>query len=187
MPKGDLRGGWEMRLLATLWIASLFAVAPASTVGAAVLQDVYDAALPGEGYDKLLVLDPGVTYMGGLTVDRGIRSCIHGGGARIDLENASIWAAGSGTVLDIDHCILTEGYAALYVAQDAAATAWNNTIVGNGYGVISWLANANVVLENNIIVNNVVYGVYCREYFEPFLRYNTVWGNIQGNYTKNCG
>ncbi len=176
-----------MRLLATLWMASLIAGVPASTVQAVVLQDIYDTALPGEGYDKLVVLDPNVTYTGGLTVDRGLRSCIHGGGARIDLENNSIWAAGSGTLLDIDHCILTGGYSALYIAQDAAATVRNNTIVGNGYGVISWLANTNVIIENNIIVNNVVYGVYCREYFEPFLRYNTVWGNIQGNYIKNCG
>ncbi len=176
-----------MRHLRTCLTAVLVVLVTASAPGAESLQAAYDAAEPGEGYDKLLVLDPGTLYTGSLTVDRGMRSCVHGNGARIDLQYKSIWAAGYGTALDIDHCVVTGGYAGLYIAEDADAVVRNNTFVGNGYGVTCWIGSTNIVIENNVIVDNSVYGVYCREYFEPFLHYNTVWGNAQGNYMKNCG
>jgi nitrous oxidase accessory protein NosD len=168
-------------------IAVLVVLVTASAPVAESLQAVYDAAGPGEGYDKLLVLDPATLYTGGLSVDRGVRSCVHGNGARIDLQYKSIWVAGYETGLDIDHCVVTGGYSGLYIAEDADAIVRNNTFVGNGYGVTCWIGSFDTVIENNIMVGNSVYGVYCREYFEPFLQYNTVWGNTQGNYMKNCG
>jgi hypothetical protein len=169
--------------ISALWIAGL-----ATALAAVTLQEAYDAAGPGEGYDKLLVLDPGTVYTGGLTVERGIYSCIHGNGALVDLEDKSVWAAGYGTGMDIDHCVLTNGYSGIYVSEDARATIRNNTIVYNQYGVSSWYGNPfNVIIENNIISENSVYGIYCREFFEPFIEYNTVWGNLLGDYMKNCG
>jgi nitrous oxidase accessory protein NosD len=176
-----------MRHLGVFLAALALLAGSVQAARAVILQDAYDAAGPGEGFDKLLVLDPELTYTGALAVQRGIRSCIHGNGAVINLENKSIWVPGYGTFLDIDHCVLTDGYSGLYVSEDAGATIRNNTIVANGYGVTSWLASTSVVIENNIIVGNAAYGVYCREYFEPFLQYNTVWGNTGGNYMKNCG
>ncbi len=176
-----------MRQFAILVIGFTLLLGTGSAVWAVVLQDVYDAAEAGEGYDKLLVLDPEVTYTGGLTVSRGTRSCVHGRGAVINLENKSVWVAGYQTSLDIDHCILRNGYSGIYASEDAGLTARNNTIVACGYGITSWMPGIGVVIENNIIVDNLVYGVYCREYFEPFLQYNTVWGNHEGNYIKSCG
>jgi hypothetical protein len=152
------------------------------------LKDAYDAAEPGDGYDKLVLLDPAVLYTGGLFVEMGVRCCIHGEGAVIDLEGGNIWVERWDTSLDIDHCVLTNGSAAIYVTQDAEATIRNNTIVDNVYGVISWYASLfDVIIENNIIANNSMYGIFAIEYVEPFVQYNTVWGNLSGDYMKRCG
>jgi len=158
-----------------------------SSVSAESLQAAYDASGPGDGYDKLLILDAGTGYTGGLTADRGVRSCIRGNGALVDLEQKSVWAAGYNTRLDIERCVLTGGFSGVYISEDATGVLRNNTITGNEYGVTSWMGRADLVIENNIIAGNDVYGIYCREYFEPIVRYNTVWGNPLGNYMKNCG
>jgi len=120
-------------------------------------------------------------------MERGIRCCIHGNGAVIDLDWESLYAVGYGSVLDVDHCVLVGGYAGCYISEGATGTIRNNTIYGCGYGVISWYGDETLLIENNIIVGSLNYGIYCRQYLEPFIHYNTVWDNRAGNYMENCG
>ena len=56
------------------------------------LQTSYDKAGPGDGYDKLLVLDPNETYTGSCGVLIGKKSCIRGNGALVDLDGGNIQA-----------------------------------------------------------------------------------------------
>ena len=71
------------------------------------LQQVYDNAGPGGGYDKLLELDPQEEYGGDLNITGGVTVCIHGNGAKIiGLSSPSRSIRVYGSKLDIDHCIL---------------------------------------------------------------------------------
>ena len=71
---------------------------------AASLQDIYDKARPGEGYDKLIVLAKDSIYNGRFVQD--VQSvCIHGNGAIIALNDSSILIDGENKRIDIDHVI----------------------------------------------------------------------------------
>ncbi len=100
------------------------------------LQAAYDACGPGEGYDKLLVLDPANIYTGMLTVTDSVRSCIHGNGALIHLNNLSyrnsIRAWGQSTVLDMDHCIIRGANEAVGLHDGVSGTFSNNTFYDCG-------------------------------------------------------
>ena len=172
----------------TLAIAAglLLLVIPVHDTRAVTLQAAYDAAGPGEGYDKLLDLDKNGTYTGGLVVSTGTSCCIHGNGSMLDLEGASIEVTGF-TTLDIDHCILVNGFRGIYFQNSATGIVRNNTIRGNFHGVSSFYGDPNLRIENNLIVENTRYGIYARDGYEPFIQYNTVWGNPGGDYMENCG
>lgn len=169
-------------------------LAPAATASVP-LQAAYDAAPPGEGYDRLLVLDPGTLYTGGLVVATG-SNCIHGRGARIDLGGAGeiLVQGGTGTLLDIDHCVITNGMNGLHYdsSEEPAAlsgTIRNNTFAGNRIAIRAWLTDpARTVIENNIIAfDNAAWGVYVRETYEPVVRWNDAWGISDYAYMKQCG
>lgn len=176
-----------MRRLRLATGSSLWVLLWTVTGWAASLQGAYDAAGPGQGYDRLVSLEAGEVYTGGLMVDSGARCCIHGNGAVVDLAGESIWAGWFDTVLDVDHCVLTNGYAGITISDFATGSVRNNTICGNRYGVRAWNSDTSLVIENNIIAKNSIYGIYCREFFEPVIQYNDVWENPAGNYIRNCG
>lgn len=88
----------------------------------ATLKEMYDAAGPGEGYDKLVVLERGKIYRGGLFIgkffdpvtltfqvsdEKDVR--IKGNGAIIDLMNGQIHIAYTKHKLDIDSCVIMNG------------------------------------------------------------------------------
>ncbi len=173
------------RLVSTSLVIAVLAVA--SSAPAVSLLSLYEAAGPGEGYDKLLVLDPAETYTGGIWVEGGVRCCVHGNGATIQLTFNSMLADGAGSILDIDHCILTGGDAGVYISNGATGTVRNNTMRGNQNGVKSYLGSTDLLIENNVIVENVQHGIYVSEFYEPVIRYNTVWSHPQGNYMMRCG
>ena len=154
--------------------------------GAAHLQDIYDQAGPGEGYDKLLVLDPGEIYTGYLLTTPGNSCVIHGNGALISLDPGGyIWAYTDAT-LDIDGCVIKGGSNALTYEYCAASTVQNCTIVGNSIGIRVWYPRGEITIKNCIIVNNSQYGIACVEYYEPTILYNDVWGNSVFNYAAYC-
>lgn len=169
-------------------------IAPAAGASVA-LQAAYDAAMPGEGYDRLLVLDPGTLYTGGLVVATG-ENCIHGRGARIDLGGTGeiLVSGGAGTLLDIDHCVITNGMNGLhYDSREEPAglggTIRNNTFAGNRVAIRAWFTDpAKTVIENNIIAfENAAYGVYVRDTYEPVVRWNDAWGIHDCAWMKQCG
>jgi hypothetical protein len=89
---------------------------------AATLRGAYDAAGPGDGYDKLVILEPGVVYTGGLLIgpllvpetgdlmgEPGRDVCIRGGGAVLDLQGGQICISYCDNRLDIENCVITGG------------------------------------------------------------------------------
>ncbi len=160
---------------------------PVTGTSANTLQSAFDASGPGEGYDRLVVLDPAIPYSGGLWIHNAMKCCIHGNGAVINLQNAGIRVQDTGSLLDIDHCVLTHGQSGLIYVNSARGTIRNNTVVGNGYGIQTPGGSTLILIENNIIYDNAEYGLYWQEYVEPIVQYNAVWGNSGGDYMHACG
>jgi hypothetical protein len=166
-----------------------FLIATAAAFGIR-LQTAYDQAGPGEGYAKLLVLDPKETYTGGCGVLIGKKSCIRGNGALVDLDGGNIQAGGSGTQLDISGCCLINAgyYGAINVTDFANATADGNTITkSNGIAGIRVWEYSTATLKNNIIWGNATYGVAKHQNTGTTnILYNDVDNNKGGNYVYWC-
>ena len=86
------------------------------------LKEVYDVALPDGKYDKVLNLERGKVYKGGLFLgkfynfitntfdvvdEKSVK--INGNGAIIDLMNGQIHTAYTDNILDIDSCVIING------------------------------------------------------------------------------
>jgi len=153
------------------------------------LDSLYQLAQPGEGYDKLLVLDSFQVYEGGFSSDNGKKSCIHGQGAIIDLSNGAIQkisVQGIGTVLDIDRCVIINGSAgssALDYSDSASGKLNHLTMVDNYDGIRFWCGES-LTLKNSIVVNTAHYGVMTIDSSMSFfsISYNDCWNNQYGNY-----
>lgn len=162
----------------------------APAVWGITLQKAYDEAGPGEGYDKLLVLDPEVTYTGGCGVLQGKKSCIRGNGALVDLQNNQIYCGQPGTEALITGCCIINGSnagAAIAVQDGAKAMIDGNTICKNGAdGIKVWL-DSSATIKNNIIYGSARYGItaYQTSYYNCTILYNDV-DNTSGNYMYFC-
>lgn len=101
---------------------ALIIVLLASGAAATTLQAAFEAAGPQQGYDRFVVLEPGVIYHGGLLVgatwddDRqqflpepGIDVMIEGNGAILDLQGQEICISFCGNRLDLVDCIVLDG------------------------------------------------------------------------------
>lgn len=178
-----------MRYLVVLLALGL--VVPAAL--AQNLQQAYDAASPAEGYDKLLVLDPKVTYTGGCSVLQGKKSGIRGNGAACNLDGGNIFVSQPGTVLDITGCCLYDGgfVGAIYVADQATANIDGNTVCKSGNGIYVWMY-ASATVKNNIIFDNNKngcsrYGIAKHQYTTSLnILYNDVHQHYGGNYMYFC-
>jgi parallel beta-helix repeat protein len=172
-------------------LLALALVVPAAL--AKTFQSAYDEAVPGEGYDKLLILDPEVVYTGGLGVLQGKKSCIRGNGALCDLEGGQVYASQPGTQLDITGCCLYNGSGsgAIYVADSATANIDGNTICKSGVGLYVWTYGSATVKNNIIYKNNnssgKMLGVASHQSTGSLsILYNDVDGNPGGNYMYYC-
>lgn len=178
-----------MRYLVVLLALAL--IVPAAV--AKTLQSAYDEAGPAEGYDKFLVLDPEVTYTGGLGVLQGKKSCIRGNGALCDLDGGQIFVSQPKTQFDITGCCLIDGggLGAVYVADNANANIDGNTICKSGIGIYVW-ENSAATVKNNIIFKNnksggYMYGIAKHEYTGTLnILYNDVDSHYGGNYMYFC-
>ena len=154
------------------------------------LQSVYDQAGPGEGYDKLLILDPNVTYTGGCGVSQGKKSCIRGNGAVLDLQHNQIYCGQPGTEVTIEGCCLINGAAsdaAITVLDGAVATLDGNTFAKNYISIKIWLGSS-ATIKNNIVYGNSWYGVAAHQnsYGSLTILYNDFHNNGGGNYMYWC-
>jgi hypothetical protein len=162
----------------------------APAVWAKSLQQAYEEAGPGEGYDKLLVLDPQIKYTGGCGVLIGKKSCIRGNGATIDLDGGNVQAGGSGTHLTITGCCLTASgyYGAVNVQGGANAVIDGNTFCkNNGVAAIRVWEYSSATIKNNIVWGNKTYGIAKHDYTGTLqVLYNDVDNNPSGNYMYWC-
>lgn len=177
-----------MRYLVVLLAVAL--IVPVA--GAKTLQSAYDEAGPGEGYDKLLILDPNITYTGGLALVQGKKSCIRGEGALCDLDGGQIFVSQPGTQLDISGCCLVDGgYGAIYVADSATVNVDGNTICKSAIGVYVWVYSSATIKNNIIFKNNKtggqMYGIAKHQSTGTLnILYNDTDSNYGGNYMYFC-
>jgi len=150
---------------------------------AVTLQSVYHSAGPGDGYDKLVILERGEIYIGPLTIPGGVKCCIRGNAAVCSLLNSDILVM-PGSVLDIFDTVLSGGHSALSYMEGSSGYVSGNTICGGYNGVRIILAR--VTIENNIIANNSGMGIAAEEELIPYIQYNDVWNNEGGDYMAYC-
>lgn len=153
------------------------------------LDSLYQLAQPGEGYDRLLVLDSFQIHEGGFSAQPGKKSGVKGFGAIIDLRPGSlhqIMVQGKGTLLDMSRCVIVnggDGLAALDYCDSSSGRLDHLTMAGGYDGVRFWHGES-LVLKNSIIVNASNYGVMTDDSSLGtfFISYNDAWNNQRGNY-----
>jgi hypothetical protein len=148
-----------------------------SVVGAASatsLQEMYELAGAGGGYDKYIELQTGVTYTGGLFIGatfnritaqfigEGLDVRIVGNGAILDLRGAQIAMAYCTNRLDIDDCIIINGDVRFRGYSDAHMTLIPQGSIEHvtfyrphDYAVRLYGSGSDIVIERCIFVNAV--------------------------------
>lgn len=172
----------SLTLITALCTAVLFG-ASAGTMGAVTLQSMYDQAGPGEGYDKLVILERGQVYTGGLTVQPGVTCCIRGNDA-VCMPGGLDIGVYTGATLDIFDTVIT-GHRVIWYHSGSQGIISGNTISDGAQGIKAILAS--VTIENNIIANNIGMGIAVdTSSAPPYIQYNDVWNNLEGNYMSYC-
>jgi len=157
------------------------------------LQQMYDDAVAGNGFDKLIVLDSLVTYTGGFNQDVQL-VCIQGNGAIIDLEGEEILIDGEDKIFNIAHCIIiSSSYLSKFICYEngASGNILNNTFYGtndngNSYSGIKFIECVN---NSSTIRNNIFYGFYAAVFYytgDYDLYYEGALLNISNNLIYNC-
>lgn len=153
------------------------------------LQGVYDAAEPGNGYDRYIELDPAIEYEGDLQINSLDKVCIKGNGAIIHGNPYMMSVYVLFAQLDISECVLVDGSYGIYYALDSYGTIRNNTIYNateQGIAIIYPDEERGVEIYDNIITG-ANYGVLCLEEHHPtYLGYNTVWDVATYRYAEQC-
>lgn len=143
-------------------------------VSAATLEEMYDRAQAGQGYDKYITLETGVTYTGGLwiggTFNRitaafepgGADVRIAGNGAVLDLGGEEICIAYCDNRLDIDDCIIINGDIKFRGYRDGqhqlvpqGSVRYVTFYRPHDYGVRLFGCGESILIERNIIVDAV--------------------------------
>lgn len=144
------------------------------------LKEAFDLSGPGEGYDKLVVLEKGKLYTGGLFLGyvnnpftfkddyvNEINVRIKGNGAIIDLQNGQIQFGNTPNILDIDSCVIINGTLRYCGTPDGMGgyfipygSVKNITFYNSiDYGVRMDGAGKNMFLNNNLVVNCISTGI----------------------------
>jgi len=174
-------------------IFSLVAVLGFYTAGSAYesLQDAYNMAgrSPNGQYDKYLVLNPEIEYMGNLFITNADSVKIVGNGAIIHggYGISSVYVIQ--TFIDISGCVLVDGAYGFYLANSTRGRLYNNTIFNHNEAGI-YYANY-YQMDSLYIWNNVIqrcsYGFMCIEDFRPFyIGFNTIWNGEGYRYVEKC-
>jgi hypothetical protein len=151
---------------------------------AATLQDIYNAATPGMGYDKLLELHRDSIYLGGISISNETAG-IKGHGAIIDLQGSSITITGTST-LDIDACVIINGNHGIEAQDATTALVTQCTFYNNQIGISYMATSGQIEVINTILANNSQYGFACEEHSQRTLHYVTTYQNWGGDYMEWC-
>ena len=139
------------------------------------LQEAYDAAGPAGGYGKVLELETGVVYTGGLLIgpvfsplswelegDPGLDVHIIGHGALLDLEGTQLCMSYCNNRLDIEDCIILNGNVRFrgmnnsdYQVMPTGSVSYVTFFGPHDYGIRLQGTGDGITLERNIAVNAV--------------------------------
>lgn len=161
-------------------------------IQAVTLQQMYNNATSGNGYDKLIILDSHTTYTGGFKQD--VQSiCIQGNGAKIDLQTDTISIDGDNKTSYINHCIFfsSNNYynPFLLFRNGARGRIINNTFYGlnntkKGNCAVN-LVDCNA--DSTIIQNNIFSGFQIGVFYYSIDHTKYLQGlYISNNLTYNC-
>ena len=153
-------------------------------VQAVTLQEVYIAAQPGLGYDKVLELHRDSVYYGGILINNE-RVGIKGHGAVIDLQYNSIVVSGNSTI-EIDGCVITNGTLGIDVQGSSDALITHCTFYNNQIGIHFLYSTGSIEVMNTILSNNYQFGFASDEYVKRTLHYITAHQNPGGDYMEWC-
>jgi len=148
------------------------------------LQQAYQNAGPGLGYDRLIILNPAATYTGGLSITNE-KVGIKGIGTIIDLQGDSISASGM-SVLDLDGCVIINGSRGLSLHGSASGIVTHCTFYNNQIGIRCFSERGIIEVMNTILANNSQYGIASCEEIGRILHYLDAYQNILGNYVEWC-
>jgi parallel beta-helix repeat protein len=154
------------------------------SIQAVTLQEVYNAAQPGLGYDKLLELHKDSIYLGGLLINNTSVG-IKGHGAVIDLQYNSIVVAGNSTI-ELDACVITNGTLGIDVQGTSDALITHCTFYNNQIGIHFLYSTGSIEVKNTILSNNYQFGFACDEYVKRTLHYIDAYQNPGGDYMEWC-
>jgi hypothetical protein len=154
------------------------------TGGTSTLQQVYNNASAGLGYDKLIQLDKDSVYLGGLAITNQ-KVGIKGRGAIIDLQGSSINVTGN-SAIDLDGCVLINGTSAIYATESVTAKITQCTFYGNQIGIHFMAISGMIEVVNTILAHSSQYGFACEETTVRILHYINTYDNLQGDYMEWC-
>ncbi len=154
------------------------------------LQQAYNEAGPGDGYDKYVILEPNQIYEGGLGMFEG-NTYINCQGSTIDLlGGAGIWVFADdyyNATLDIEYCTIFDGetYGVNYMGTSSGSVS-NCNFVSNDIGLVL-MDYSHVSLKNSNFIANETYGLGIISE-EPVLEatYSNFWDNSEGDCMENC-
>ena len=163
-----------------------------SFVQGITLQSVFNAAEPGNGYDKYVILEQNMIYTGEVGVYEG-DVFIEGNGAIVDLnEGLGIWVYAEEDYpanLDIEYVtIINGGYNGLTFNGTSTGNISNCNFIQNAYG-IQIMDSTNISIKNSNFIQNNDYGFAVRGLLASFeIGYSNFWENElgPGAFNENC-
>ena len=171
----------------------IIVVTCASLLQGTTLQSVFDAAGPGNGYDKYVILEQNMIYTGEVGIYEG-DVFIEGNGAVVDLnESLGIWVYaedGYPANLDIEFVtIINGGYNALTFNGSSTGNISNCNLISNMFG-IQIMDEVNISVKNCNFINNNQYGIAVRGTTAAIdeINHSNFWENGLGcsGYNENC-
>ncbi|MBD3168410.1 MAG: hypothetical protein GF307_02930 [candidate division Zixibacteria bacterium] len=154
------------------------------------LQEVFDNAGPGQGYDIYIELDPEIEYLGDLYIYDGEVVRIVGNGARIHVTPTRQGIVVDFSTLDISGCVFIGGLFNLYYGYNSQGRIFNNTfyspdsLASIGVDYTDWFTD--IEIYNNII-SGAPYGILATEDNIPeFIDYNIVYNSDFEHYAYIC-
>ena len=154
------------------------------------LQEAYDNAEPGNGYDKYIILESNQIYQGGIGIfeDSVYINCQ---GSIIDLMNGGgIWLYADeyyNASLDIEYCTIYNGENfGIDYAGISTGNVSNCNFIKNDIG-LTLHDKSYVILKNSNFIDNNIYGLGIITE-EPILEvsYSNFWDNFEGDCMENC-
>ena len=174
-------------------LIKLISILYISIASGITLQSVFDAAGPGNGYDKYIVLEQDMIYTGEVGVYEG-NVFIEGNGAIVDLnEGLGIWVYAEEEYpanLDIEFVtIINGGYNGLTFNGTSTGNISNCNFIQNAIG-IQIMDQVNISIKNCNFIENSQYGIAIRGTTASIdeINYSNFWENELGcgGYNENC-